>query len=254
MANALKSTIFILKSIDIKYIEKKYGIHQISNINTSTSSINITKISDLASTHVPETYSFLDDAKKLHKCNISMIDFKSTNEFDKSSSYHCFWDRHLIPSHISPIGCPIKYIHSQASKSYFSEISKDNYTIKENITSSKNVDLSIVDIIDKNYYITDGIFCSFNCCMAFLLDNKSSSFYNQSEMLLFKLYHDIFSNYPSLIESAPHWRNLLEYGGYLTIDTFRNNFNKVEYINHGVILNTPKLQSAGILFEEKLKF
>ena len=254
MAQILKSTIFILKSIDTKYIEKKYGVHEISNINRGTSSLNITKLSDLAITHVPETYSFLDDAKKLHKCNISMIDFKSNNEFHTQSPYHCFWDRHLIPSHLHPIGCPIKYIHSQASKSYFSEISKDNYTIKENITSSKKVDSNIVNIIDKNYYITDGIFCSFNCCMSFLLDNKTSSFYHLSEMLLYKLYNDIFSHYPVVIESAPHWRNLVEYGGNLTIEMFRNNFNNVEYINHGIILNTPKLQSTGVLFEEKLKF
>ena len=77
--------------------------------------------------------------------------------------------------------------------------------------------------------------------------------YNISEMLLLKMYNDIHQvQTPYNIEEAPHWRKLKEYGGDLSIDEFRDSFNKIEYKNHGFIV--PKFKSLGILFEEKLKF
>ena len=41
------------------------------------------------------------------------------------------------------------------------------------------------------YYETDGIFCSFNCCQSYINDNKHIRLYDNSHMLLLKMYNDL---------------------------------------------------------------
>lgn len=257
-----KNYIFTLKGINTEKIDQRFGISIISNItldddNPPQNTTNITELSVTRNT--PEIISFVDEAKKMHKCTISMVDFSTNKELQYSTVYDCFWCRNHIPETVMAIGCPIKYIPSQAVKTYYSEITKDKYTIKENITpkkqqlitSNKNNHLSI---LEKNYYLTDGIFCSFNCCMAYINDNKHNSLYDMSEMLLLKMYHDIYPTKVVSIDMAPHWRKLKQYGGDLTIQQFRESFNKIDYKEHGYISEIPKFKTLGVLFEEKLKF
>ena len=251
--------IFVLKNINIKNIEERYNI-SICNINLAVDKIpqNVTKISDLSSNINKGIMSFVDDAKKEHKCSISMVDFNTTNELD-GQYQNCFWCRNQIPKNVIAIGCPLKFVPSQVIKSYYSEISKDTYTIKENITSNKEKKLeklkdTNLTLNNRNYYLTDGIFCSFNCCMAYISDNKYNSLYNMSEMLLLKMYNDFYPSSIHSIDEAPHWRNLNTYGGTLSIEEFRATFNKIEYKNHGIILDVPRYKSTGFIFEEKIKF
>lgn len=257
-----KKYIFKLKNINPEAIDKKFGIQIVSNITTTCNKIppNTTKISDLSINKNTEVISFLDEAKKAHRCNISMIDFQTNTEINSSLfQYNCFWCRHEIPENIIGIGCPIKYLPSQAVKSYYSEISKDNYVIKEDITTKRGEKIheskdSRLNIVNKNYYLTDGIFCSFNCCIAYIIDNKHNSMYDMSEMLLLKMYNDVWNSSIIHIDSAPHWRKLNRYGGDMSIEKFRSSFNKIEYKEHGIIFDMIKFKSVGVLFEEKLKF
>ena len=262
--NMKKSYIFTLQNIKADKIDHKFGITIVSNINTTNNSpLNTTKISDLSyNKNIPEIVSFLDESKKKHKCTISMVDFNTNkhliNDNPQSITYDCFWCRNKIPTNLIAIGCPIKYVPSQAVKTYYSEISKDTYTIKENITSTKLKEIEVSEdkrltILNKGHYITDGIFCSFNCCMSYIIDNRTNSIYVLSEMLLLKMYNEIYVNGGS-IEQAPHWRTLRQCGGDLTIEEFRNSFNKIEYQKHGYVTDIPKFKPIGMLFEEKLKF
>jgi hypothetical protein len=255
-----KKYMFTLKGVNTEKVDQRFSISIVSNINcvNEHSPKNTTKISDLStSRNTPEIISFIDEAKKTHKCTISMVDFTTKKEFSYSTVYDCFWCRNSIPQSVSPIGCPVRYTPSQAVKTYYSEISKDKYTIKENITikrqklleESKNL-----SVIKNNFYLTDGIFCSFNCCMAYIEDNKNNSMYDISEMLLLKMYHDIYPTKVQSIDKAPHWRKLKQCGGDLNIEKFRDSFNKIEYQDHGYINSLPKFKSMGVLFEEKLKF
>ena len=256
-----KKYVFTLKGVSTEKVDQRFGISIISNITVGDSvPQNTTKISELSvNRNTPEVISFIDEAKKIHKCNISMIDFKTKKEFVSDLSYYCFWCKNQIPETVMAIGCPIKYIPSQAVKTYYSEISKDKYTIKENITYKKqqsieNSNDKDLSLIKNNYYLTDGIFCSFNCCMAYIDDNKHTSMYDISEMLLLKMYHDIYPTKVQCIDMAPHWRKLKNFGGNLTILQFRDSFNKIEYQEHGYINGIPKFKSIGVLYEEKLKF
>jgi hypothetical protein len=251
-----------LKDVNTKKVDQRFGISIISNIDVMINNLpqNTTKISDLSvNRNTPEIISFIDEAKKSHKCSISMVDFNTKKEFEYSSIYDCFWCRNLIPATVLAIGCPIKYVPTQAVKTYYSEISKDKYIIKANITKKRRETIeregdTRLNVLDKNYYQTDGIFCSFNCCMAYIEDNKHNSMYTMSEMLLLKMYHDIYPTRVVSIDEAPHWRKLKQYGGDLTIEQFRDSFNKIEYKQHGYVSHVPKFKSTGMLFEEKLKF
>ena len=67
------------------------------------------------------------------ECSISIIDYNKIK--DNSIHYNCFWCRN--PFETLPLGCPIKYITNSCVKGYISEISKEYYKIKENITDEK---------------------------------------------------------------------------------------------------------------------
>ena len=257
----VKKYMFTLVNINTENIDQRYGITLPSNITeTEPIPVNTTMIDDLRSSHkTPEIVSFLDESKRLIKCDVSMIDLNSGKLVGSDECYHCFWCRYPVPTGIRPIGCPLKYIPHQAVKSYYSEISKDKYTIKANITESmarhiENIDDKRLSLIKKGYYSTDGAFCSFNCCMAFIESNRRDSRYNDSQKLLLKMYNSMNDEEVEFIEPAHHWRKLRVYGGDLTIDKFRSTFGKVEYMNHGYMMDRPKCVSIGMLFEEKLRF
>ena len=258
-----KKYVFTLKGVNTEKVDQRFGISIVSNIQDAETipPKNTTKISDLsANRNTPEIISFIDEAKKSHKCSVSMVDFSTNKIFGHcKNNYNCFWDRDPIPENVMAIGCPLKYVPNQAVKTYYSEISKDKYTIKENITTKRCKTIQekkdgLLTVNGKNYYLTDGIFCSFNCCMAYIEDNKHDSRYNMSEMLLLKMYHDIYPKKVAIIDEAPHWRKLKKYGGDLTIGQLRDSFNKIEYKEYGYVSDIIKFRSLGVLFEEKLKF
>lgn len=263
---------FTLKNINIVKVQLKYDIELTQNVvDTKDNEETTTKLTELSNEKgvYPNTISFLDESKKLHTCNISMIDFQSKKDVNLLR-YHCFWCRH--PFDTSPIGCPIKYVSNKIVKKYYSNISKDTYTIKESITTTRknilnnninteensdNQEESISKHIETNnnlYYQTDGVFCSFNCCKAYIIDNKHNTLYNNSSLLLNHLFNSIMETKISVIAPAPHWRFLQQYGGHLNIVQFRESFNKIDYDCHGTTKNLPVFFPIGTLYEERIKF
>lgn len=262
--NLAKRYTFSLIGINMDKINEKYGlVTYLQNKNdTEVIPINTTKIDELTSDKkVPDIISFLDESKRVRKCTISMIDFNSgkniESDYIKKSHYKCFWDKNIIPKNVQAIGCPIKYVPDKISKTYHSEISKEKYTINEYISHDKisyleNNNDSRIKIERKNYYLTDGIFCSFNCCIAYIqcVENKNNPLYRFSESLLIKMYSDINPDENNIeIIPAPHWRLLSDFGGSLSIEDFRESFNKIKFNEHGI-----HCVSIGYLYEDQLKF
>jgi len=252
-----KKYIFTLYGVNIEKINYTYGIksQEIQNIPEYTQTTNTTNLTELNTERgAPEIISFLDESKHLHSCNVSMIDFQSKMDVILLR-YHCYWCRH--PFDNRPIGCPINYISSKAEKRYHSHISRDTYTIKESITVSRRMFLEKEDNISVEigeYYETDGVFCSFNCCQSWIDDNKHNRMYDHSTILLMKMYNNIMGTRMTKISPAPHWRVLETYGGHLNIIRFRDGFNKVDYEYHGNTKPLPNFLPLGTLFEEKIKF
>jgi len=243
--------VFKITGLNLTEIDTKYGFDHIINDNSSLTVPNTTNISDISDNSYSNIISFLDESKRVHTCNISMIDFKTGKE-PVDMGYECYWCRYKF----SPpgIGCPIKYIHSQAVKKYYSEISKDVYTIKGNITSSKSATIADdkITVAKGEYYETDGIFCSFNCCKSWIDDNKHSRLYDQSNYLLLKLYNDVMGTRSEVITPAPHWRLREESGGPYTEELFKDKFKKMEYDYHGTYM--PEYKPIGMLYEERIRF
>jgi len=264
MASKNKKYMFTLSNINIDNIEQKYGLGvnklkiDLENNTAIVIPKNTTKIDDLDKKK-KEIISFLDESKRIHRCTISMIDFTTKENINNFKKYKCFWDKNFFPSNIQPIGCPIKYISNKATKKYYSEISKETYSITEPISSDKTLFLEEkkdgrISIEYNDYYQTDGIFCSFNCCLAYIqsAENKKNPMYKFSESLLLKLFSEINeekNEKEDEIMPAPHWRTLNDFGGNLTIEQFRESFNKIKYSSHGIYF-----LSLGMLFEDEIKF
>lgn len=237
----MKGVTINLKNINIEEIHKKYDV--VFEEKTTKTNLN-----DLFGKK--NTISFFDESMTKHTCDISIPHFNS------SCKYSCFWDRNPIPTGCIPIGCPLSYKPHVLTHTYTSHINKDKdinrglVTIKGNITEeefkslpNKNVSTSSPE------YITDGIFCSFNCVQAYINEYKTNSFYNMSSSLLLKIYKEYNPEAKiTRILPAGHWRLLKEYGGHMTIEEFRSCFNVVEFEPYGIV----KFKSIGHIYEEKI--
>ena len=248
-----KSYIFTLAGVCLTNVDILYGFTP-NDIN-GDSTKNITKLTDLdnANKCAPISISFFGESKELHKCNVSMIDFNSKSD-THALRYHCFWCKN--PFDTLGIGCPISFVPQKFSRKYTSVINQNKYVIEEDTTKNS---LSIIDglnLTGKAYYQTDGVFCSFNCCSAFIADNKKNPLYKSSRVLLVNMYNDMFLKQIKSISPAPHWKTLTQYGGHLRINDFRESLDNVEYKNQGCMndVNIPKQVSLATLFEKKLKF
>jgi hypothetical protein len=250
---------FVLDGIDIKKIIKTYGIQIDPSITTAeqpprvkrTKRKQTTALADL-STKSQNTVSFLDESKRQHSCIVSMIDHTSHSDVSEMR-YNCFWCRH--PFQTTPIGCPIRYIPTRVVKSYKSDISNGTRTISENITVERSKENGCnITTMSNDYYETNGIFCSFNCCQAWIDDNKQCHLYKQSKMLLLKLYNDLTGSEMDAINPAPSWYLLSVYGGTMSIKTFRSTFNHIYYTPQGIIHDPPSYKPIGHMFEENIKF
>lgn len=289
----MKKPVFVLKNIKPHEIDVRYNlevykkkssdsvpqmmIDTVSNNGSKETSIGAidgdagrTKITDLPLSEKEEMshFSFLDESKKDHQCVVTMKTFLTNEDFPPSTVLHCFWCRHSF--HFRPIGCPIDFISDRMTKTYHSEITKDVYTLRENVTKLQlqQVEEEVKEqqdrdvyrikndykIQDRNYYLMDGLFCSFNCCLAFVKNNARNPLYVHSENYLTKIYFDIFGNESAPLVAAPSWRLLKDYGGHMTIEEFRKNFYKVDYFSvDNMIIPFPNSKPVGFLFEKQVK-
>lgn len=255
---------FTLKNIDTEKIHKLYDLNITPKITIGLTIPeqqvdNITKLSDLSISNEDKDNSFIDD--KESNMSVTMLDYLSLETLPSQINLSCFWCRH--PFNSVPIGCPLKYNASQLEKTYYSDITKDKYTIRENISVDKrkkfmnnngDTEKAKYALIEREYYETDGVFCSFNCCLSFINENKHNSIYKHSKNLLKKIYYDFFGSYPDNLIPSPSWRLLREYGGNMSIDEYRGKLNKVEIVQTGMIRNNIKFKMCGLIFNDKNKF
>ena len=246
--------IFLLRQIDVLKVMSKYGIRVSSNL-PSVSHVHPDNTTDLTSLRdsshsflkqkEPDKISFLDESKRLRSCTLSQIDYKNGKRW-------CWWCKHQFDT--PPWGCPIRLKSAVKRVNYLSAISKTKYSLveKREIDEESNTCM----------YITDGMFCSINCCTSWAHDNKRESNYVQSLFLLLKMYRQVsrkaFTEIVNLPTPAPDWKLLERFGGYLSIHQFREDFDKIEYLPVGVTTHSPpvhvKFMPTAHCFEEKLKF
>jgi hypothetical protein len=243
---------FVLKNIDPVELNTKYNFTN----DTRKCPDNKTRLLDLQiQNRHDKHFSFLDESKKDHQCVVTMKNMIGDDTLPTSTLVHCFWCRHGFT--YKPIGCPVEYIPHRMIKKYHSEITKDVYVLRENVTSSQLKNMqpsdSKIQVQERDYYLMDGLFCSFNCCLAFIRDNRFPLYHN-SETYLNKIYFDIFGVDSAPLMAAPSWRLLKNYGGHMTIEEFRFNFYKVEYFDiNNVVCPFPNSKPIGFLFEKQVR-
>lgn len=267
-----KKHYFILKNIDPTEIDAKYSFYIKDNItriaslateNDPSSLVRVeshhrTKITDLSNrTKEQHTFSYLDESKKEHVCLLTMIDSHDKECLSEKTSLHCFWCRH--PFSYRPLGCPIQYVPDRIVKNYYSEITKDNYTLRENVSKDQVAENKTfyqyngMTTFQRSFYVTDGVFCSFNCCLAFIRDNHENPLYFFSENLLSQMYIDVFGKMTQSVVPAPSWRLLKSYGGCMSVEEYRKNFYKVEFVNiDNIVMPVIRAKSIGHLFEKQV--
>lgn len=259
-----KKHYFVLRNIDPVEIDTQYSFYvpQLKPIVEEIRNAECTqrtKITDLAPKQREQnTFSYLDESKKEHTCVITMVNQSNNTELPIRTTLNCYWCRHSFDSR--PLGCPIQYVPNKIVKSYYSEITKDNYILRENVSIqqlNQNINTykdTNMDVQQKGYYVTDGIFCSFNCCLSFIQENRENPLYTYSENLLRYIYLDLFGNQSQCIIPAPSWRLLHSYGGSLSIDDFRKNFYKIDYKDaDNPIYPSVHFHTIGFLYEKQIR-
>lgn len=247
-----KSTLFTVEGIDPRSIDEKYGFEIQSNLKQETTK-SVTMLDEISTINDKKSYfPYLDE--KYGNVIVSMINSVSKEKLPNYSD--CFWCRHPFSS--EPIGCPIRYIPHKIVKTLHSQITRESYNIVQNISNtsirSKNFEPN-EHIETHGIYETDGVFCSFNCCMAYIDSNIKNKKYHLSKTLLYKLYNDYYGKISTDIVSAPDWKILKNYGGYMTIDEFRQSFQNLEIKDKQNHYSTiPKIHPLGVVLEKKSIF
>jgi len=73
---------------------------------------------------------------KMYSC---CNEYNQKKEIPAKTDINCWWCRYPIPEEIHPLGCPVKYVKKDLHKG-----------------------------VNEEHFETDGIFCSFNCVMAYI--------------------------------------------------------------------------------------
>lgn len=230
---------------------------KMSKSSKAESKRNVTKISDLSSFNVTHTFSFLDESKKTKNCNVTMFSLYPRGFLEPSDTICCWWCKHSFRT--KPIGIPLRYISNQIIKTYTSEITKDKYVIKENVGTNYTQEMNENERIEyekleKDYYETEGLCCSFNCALAYIMDNKHNPLYRNSKLLLNKIYKEYFGKDAPAIIPSPSWKLLEKFGGYLSIDQWREKLNTFIFIDNGILMHKDIFKTIGMMVEEKQKF
>lgn len=238
-----KKYTFAIKGIDPDLIEKKYGIAKPVLNTTSVSNV-------IPDTHT-EHFSFVDETRQF------CITMRDSITLQDIRVRFCFWCRHAVPEGVVPIGCPIRYVPNTIVKSCRSEVTKQEFTIEQTLPRDVRdiPEGKRMSVFQNDYYETDGGFCSFNCCMAFINDNTHNPMYKNSKHLLQRMHFEIFGKFGKKIHSAPSWRLLRDYGGDLTIEEFRNTFLRHLFVPTGYsVPRIPKMHSFGNIYEKIYTF
>ena len=123
-----------------------------------------------------------------------------------------------------PLGVPIHYVPNMIE----STIKTDKGVmglltpLKEN--KSKKM------VLSNDYFITDGMVCSFNCMLS--VGDSNPQLYRDTPTLMNLMYKKIFGKFPHQhIARAPDWKLRQTYGGPLTDDEFEKCLQTISFID-----------------------
>jgi len=161
-------------------------------------------------------YYFFDSHKYKIKNWINMWDMHRNQALPRYTVKPCWWCREQFTWH--PLGCPIRYnphVPTGEKKDAFEQKMRES-----NLPCDTN-----------DFFETEGVFCSFPCVKAYIVDmcqKNSGGRYQDSCTYLTLLYYKLYGTVISIPEAGT-WKVLEPWGGHLTVDEFRQTFGKLTY-------------------------
>lgn len=235
---------FTLKNIDIPalllkngYVPQKQELEVFDDehhILEEGDDKHVTNISDLMHEKSTKYITIIDPAKNSIKMWITMIDFVREGFLPISTNLPCWWCRGNFDT--SPIGCPIRYC-------------SDNTPAKIKKRVIEKLELANLPTDTSDFFETEGIFCSFPCCKAYIISQKGSPIYKESHTLLTLMYYKLYGKYVRIRSAAPFYI-IDTWGGHLTLKEFRDSHCQLTYkITPNI--KRPFMCSTGMYIEEK---
>lgn len=100
------------------------------------------------------------------------------------------------------------------------------------------VDLKHNDIRSNDEYITYGVFCSYNCAMAYAISKGDNPLFSHSKRYISIIASKENNEIANVIPSPPI-ELMSMYGGYMTEEQYRSEIGKVQYLPNGTTVMHP---------------
>ena len=223
-----KSTKFLLKNLNLHLLDKQYmadihelGLEQLSkSLKEQETNMSLTKLSSrLEFVGLSKNKCKPYETIVLNESDIRLFISPTfdARSIDQRQHCCCWYCRLAVPYEWSPVGIPIKY---------------------------KGAD---------NSFDVEGVFCSFNCVVAYLSEHTSYR-YKHSSMLLLLLYRKLFKSNKLInkIIPSPSWKLLKDYGGHLTPEEYHKCLQHIEFKSLHQTLKTEsmRIQQVSEIFIE----
>jgi len=207
--------------------------------------------------------SFFDVSKKPKRWIVSQKNHITKAELPDYTDVRCFHHHHKFAS--SPLGCPVRYVPSLLCHQYYSPqtrgsvvqripISFEDEKMYEAKISSGELDEKEYHIEHHNDFITDGVFCSWNCMMAKIKKEvrRKNPLYRDSEALAYDMYYALMGKRITKIEPAGPKTLLKEYDGPMSNEEYIMKFGHDTYtcVKNKYLRMVP----LGDLYEQTQKF
>ena len=224
--------IFLLKDIDYLRLIKETYYPQTKAVSPPLSRHGTTSLDQttLPIDKPDSIYSFYDPDKNKINLLITMCDHIENKTLPLITDKPCHWCGYNFQT--APIGCPLRYLPDDINNQTFLRYLQE-----------RNMDSSTTDLFE-----TEGLFCSFPCCKAYIMDNRFSNKYKRSISLLYLLYFKVYGVRMN-IPRAPHWKLLERWCGSMTIEEYRNSFCRLVY-NISPNIKRPFMYTTGTYVEE----
>lgn len=197
---------------DFKTIEKSHGYHTFNPMVTSLEDLGISeeKISDTIFTTIGQA-----------KFVTHYPEYMINKSYPKTTSIPCFYCTESFTTH--PIGIPLRYISSY-SKYPFKD-RDEMVTLNRTLRTTKDMEdaqKNREEIIYRDYFQTEGNFCSFPCLQSYLRYHPEDA-HNEIYPLIKQYFTSLYGkDVVYQREFAPDIRLLKKFGGHLTISEFRS--------------------------------
>ena len=214
LAEDALGTKFVLKGINPSQLDKEYLLQDLQDIGLEQLSTSLMAASsnskDDPTTKVTSSLELIGLAKSKIKAHETIVvnevqlrlfvtpaptsTLEDLVDINKLRTCLCWYCRHHIPAEWHPVGIPVRFER------------------------------------DQDLFEVEGIFCSFNCIVAYLSEHSEYR-YKDSTVLLSMMYRRIFNIVKHItdINPSPSWKLLKEYGGHLSIDDYRKHMQFIEF-------------------------